>query len=106
MKKVSDAAKKYFSKFLGGSSDVDKTKPLNFTLAQEHSLHVFLQRHKELLKNLESPTKMVNHEKFVNVVYKIYKQLRKRQTLVHGRKDDWIAYDIAKVRYITTVHYC
>ena len=92
--------KNFFGSFFSGSSEAEQLKPLSFTIAQETSLSVFLDVHFSLLKSFDSPAsdKMPNLEKFVNKMYQIYEQLRKRQTIIKKVKDeDWVAKTIAKV---------
>lgn len=101
-KMISETAKKYLPGIFGSSSEV---KQPSFTAAQEECLHVFLSDHGQLLKSLDSPSssKVSNLEKSVNEIYKIYEQLRVRQTL-RDTKADWVATSLAKVRK-SYIHY-
>lgn len=96
---LSRIADKVF-KWFGSKSEVEELKPLKFSHAQELALSAFLEEHYKLLTSLDSPTskKMSNLEMFVSAVYRIYEQLRKRQTCINNKRDeDLVAKTLAKV---------
>jgi uncharacterized protein YigA (DUF484 family) len=85
--------------FIYGSSEI--VHPLNFTDAQTQSLSIFLEDQYKLLRSLDSPSskKMTNLERFVGIIFKIYEQLRRRQTCIDSmhNQDDMVASGIAQV---------